>query len=155
MYGFSLPICIFFLTIVPFRRYLWLELASRAKHAPFPQNGLVLLLKKRARNETLWNLGINPTWTPAPATLPLTVSSLKLDHPMSRHNSYGKSSKTGKKRNVLKRFERVDVLRKLGKWVDGQNKQVTGLPKTPSAWRSTFIIAKRPSPSPHLLYEKW
>ncbi|MBM3184633.1 MAG: small basic protein [Chlamydiae bacterium] len=52
---------------------------------------------------------------------------------MSRHTSYGKSSKSGKKRNVLKRFERVDVLRKLGRWVDGQNKKVTGLPKTPSA----------------------
>ena len=40
---------------------------------------------------------------------------------MSRHASYGKSSKTAKKRNVLKRFERVDVLRRLGKWKDGEN----------------------------------
>lgn len=48
---------------------------------------------------------------------------------MSRHSSYGKSSKTAKKRNVLKRFERVEVLKKLGKW----NKKVLGLPKTPSA----------------------
>ncbi|MBI5273350.1 MAG: small basic protein [Chlamydiia bacterium] len=52
---------------------------------------------------------------------------------MSRHTSYGKSTKSGKKRNVLKRFERVDVLRKIGKWVDGRNTKVTGLPKTPSA----------------------
>jgi len=52
---------------------------------------------------------------------------------MTRHGSYGKSSKGAKKRNVLKRFERVDVLRKMGKWVDGQNTRVTGLPKTPSA----------------------
>ena len=51
---------------------------------------------------------------------------------MTRHNSYGKSNKGGKKRNVLKRFERVDVLRKLGKWDDAKNKKVTGLPKTPS-----------------------
>ena len=51
---------------------------------------------------------------------------------MTRHASYGKSNKGGKKRNVLKRFERIDVLRKLGKWVDGKNKRVTGLPKTPS-----------------------
>lgn len=50
---------------------------------------------------------------------------------MTRHTSYGKSTKKGKKRNVMKRFERLDVLRKLGKWVDGQNKKVTGLPKTP------------------------
>jgi small basic protein (TIGR04137 family) len=50
---------------------------------------------------------------------------------MSRHRSYGKSSKGAKKRNVLKRFERVDVLKELGKWKDGENKKVTGLPKTP------------------------
>ena len=36
-----------------------------------------------------------------------------------------------KKRNVLKRFERVDVLRKIGRWKDGENTKVTGLPKTP------------------------
>jgi small basic protein (TIGR04137 family) len=50
---------------------------------------------------------------------------------MSRHRSYGKSGKSGKKRNVLKRFERIDVLRKLGKWKDGEDKKVTSLPKTP------------------------
>ncbi|MFT4552712.1 MAG: small basic protein (TIGR04137 family) [Chlamydiales bacterium] len=52
---------------------------------------------------------------------------------MSRHPSYGKSGNTGKKRNVLKRFERVDALRKLGRWKDGEDKKVTGLPKTPVA----------------------
>ena len=50
---------------------------------------------------------------------------------MSRHPSFGKSSKGGKKRNVLKRFERVDVLKRIGKWKDGENTKVTGLPKTP------------------------
>lgn len=50
---------------------------------------------------------------------------------MTRHRSYGKSSKSAKKRNVLKRFERVDILRRLGKWKDGENIRVTGLPKTP------------------------
>ncbi len=50
---------------------------------------------------------------------------------MSRHNSYGKSIKGGKKRNVLKRFERVEVLKKLGRWNEN-NKRVTGLPKTPT-----------------------
>ncbi len=49
---------------------------------------------------------------------------------MSRHPSYGKSSKAGKKRNVLKRFERIDVLRKLGRW-SPESKRVTNLPKTP------------------------
>lgn len=50
---------------------------------------------------------------------------------MTRHSSYGKTSKSAKKKNVLKRYERIDVLRKLGRWVDGKDKKVTGLPKTP------------------------
>lgn len=51
---------------------------------------------------------------------------------MSRHPSYGKAAKGAKKRNVLKRFERIAVLREVGRWVDGVNKKVTGLPKTPA-----------------------
>lgn len=50
---------------------------------------------------------------------------------MSRHPSFGKSTKGAKKRNVLKRFERVNVLQKLGRWNASENKRVTGLPKTP------------------------
>lgn len=50
---------------------------------------------------------------------------------MSRHPSFGKSSGTVAKRNVLKRFERVDVLKKLGRWDEKGKKRVTGLPKTP------------------------
>ncbi len=49
---------------------------------------------------------------------------------MSRHPSFGKANKGAKKRNVLKRFERVDVLKKLGRWDENEVK-VTGLPKTP------------------------
>jgi small basic protein (TIGR04137 family) len=49
---------------------------------------------------------------------------------MSRHPSFGKANKTTKKRNVLKRFERVDVLKKLGRWKETDTR-VTGLPKTP------------------------
>ena len=52
---------------------------------------------------------------------------------MSRHPSYGKPGRAAKKRNVLKRFERIDVLRKLRRWKDGENKKVTNLPKTPSS----------------------
>lgn len=51
---------------------------------------------------------------------------------MSRHASYGKSNKGATKRNVLKRFERVDVLKKLGRWNE-KAERVTGLPKTPVA----------------------
>lgn len=50
---------------------------------------------------------------------------------MSRHSSFGKSSKGAKKRNVLKRFERIDVLKKLGRWDSSKQTRVTGLPKTP------------------------
>lgn len=49
---------------------------------------------------------------------------------MSRHASYGRSSKSAKKRNVLKRFERVELMRERGRWKDGENTKVTGLPKT-------------------------
>ena len=51
---------------------------------------------------------------------------------MSRHPSYGKAIKGTQKRNVLKRFERIDVLKKLDLWKEGENKSVMGLPKTPS-----------------------
>jgi small basic protein (TIGR04137 family) len=50
---------------------------------------------------------------------------------MTRHSSYGKSGKVSKKRNVMKRFERIAVLKQLGRWEDGVNTKVTGLPKTP------------------------
>lgn len=50
---------------------------------------------------------------------------------MSRHPSYGKANKGTKKRNVLKRFERVAVLKKLQRW-NAESGKVTGLPKTPA-----------------------
>jgi small basic protein (TIGR04137 family) len=49
---------------------------------------------------------------------------------MSRHPSFGKA-KTASKRNVLKRFERLDVLKKLGRWQETDTARITGLPKTP------------------------
>ena len=51
---------------------------------------------------------------------------------MSRHPSYGRSNKGGKKRSVLKRFERIDILRNMGRWQEGKGAKVTGLPKTPT-----------------------
>jgi len=56
---------------------------------------------------------------------------MRLMTDMSRHPSFGKSNKGTKKRNVLKRYERIDILKKLGRWKEGSN-QVTGLPKTPN-----------------------
>jgi small basic protein (TIGR04137 family) len=47
---------------------------------------------------------------------------------MSRHPSFGRSGKLKTKKNVLKRYERIDVLKKKGKWKDGDSP--FGLPKT-------------------------
>ncbi len=46
---------------------------------------------------------------------------------MSRHPSFGRGG-IAKKRNVLKRLERIDVLKKQKKYEDGDS--VYGLPKT-------------------------
>lgn len=47
---------------------------------------------------------------------------------MSQHRSLKGSGKIIPKRNVLKRFERVNLLRKRGQWDDGD--RGLGLPKT-------------------------
>ncbi len=47
---------------------------------------------------------------------------------MSQHSSLKSASKIAVKRNVLKRFERVELLKKRGKW-DKHNRGL-GLPKT-------------------------
>jgi small basic protein (TIGR04137 family) len=48
---------------------------------------------------------------------------------MSQHPSFKKgTSGARKKRNVLKRFERVDLLKSRGQWSDGN--RVVGLRKT-------------------------
>ena len=53
---------------------------------------------------------------------------------MSQHKSFKKGlSSLLKKRNVLKRFERVELLRELGLFKDGEGSRVTGLPKTKPA----------------------
>lgn len=47
---------------------------------------------------------------------------------MSLHSSLKTNEKIAVQRSVLKRYERVDVLKKQGKFKDGQ--KVWGLPKT-------------------------
>ncbi len=47
---------------------------------------------------------------------------------MSLHSSLRASSSLGAKRNVLKRFERVALLKKRTQWKDGD--RITGLRKT-------------------------
>ena len=47
---------------------------------------------------------------------------------MSQHQSLKSANKITTRRNVLKRFERVEALKKQGRWKDGY--RVFGLPKT-------------------------
>jgi small basic protein (TIGR04137 family) len=57
------------------------------------------------------------------------LSLLTRSYIMSQHNSFKAAGGGGKKnRTVLKRFERVDLLRKRGQWEDGN--RVIGLRKT-------------------------
>ena len=46
---------------------------------------------------------------------------------MSKHNSLKSSATVGGKRSVLKRFERVKLMKKRGLWKDGRS--AIGLPK--------------------------
>ena len=50
---------------------------------------------------------------------------------MSLHSSLKSATKITAKRNVLKRFERIDALKKQGKWKAGD--RAYGLPKTKSS----------------------
>ena len=47
---------------------------------------------------------------------------------MSQHSSLKSAHQIKTRRNVLKRFERIDLLRKRGKWKAGE--RGLGLPKT-------------------------
>lgn len=47
---------------------------------------------------------------------------------MSQHTSLKSANKIIAKRNVMKRFERINVMRARGKWKDGD--RALGLPKT-------------------------
>ena len=47
---------------------------------------------------------------------------------MSQHSSLKSANKIQARRNVLKRFERVELLKKQGRWKEGQ--RMFGLPKT-------------------------
>lgn len=47
---------------------------------------------------------------------------------MSQHSSLKSGSRLTAKRNVLKRYERIDLLRERGQWKEGD--RGLGLPKT-------------------------
>jgi small basic protein (TIGR04137 family) len=65
---------------------------------------------------------------------------------MSQHRSLKGASTIAAKRNVLKRFERVELLKKRKQWKDGQ--KVIGLPKTkPDVYHSGILIGAKRSRS--------
>jgi small basic protein (TIGR04137 family) len=62
-------------------------------------------------------------------TRPLSATAtIGLTFPMSQHKSLQSAKGVAKKRNVLKRFERVELLKKHGLWKEGS--RVMGLRKT-------------------------
>jgi len=73
-------------------------------------------------------------WKFAVSVSPVTKAAPRLGRQnpifyiMSQHRSLRAASTTGAKRNVMKRFERVAVLKKRGQWKTGD--RVTGLRKT-------------------------
>jgi len=56
------------------------------------------------------------------------IRLVKQEKEMSQHPSLKSASRITEKRNVLKRFERIDILRAQGKWKEGD--RALGLPKT-------------------------
>lgn len=60
--------------------------------------------------------------------LPKQFNLFKKKKTMSKHSSLKATGTVGGKRSVLKRFERVKLLKERGQWKDGQNP--IGLPKT-------------------------
>ena len=50
------------------------------------------------------------------------------EKPMSMHRSLKSASKVATRRNVLKRFERIEIMKAAGKWKEGDRGR--GLPKT-------------------------
>lgn len=71
----------------------------------------------------------NPFENPAdPATMRAPFRIITPRHFMSQHRSLKGTSTITAKRNVLKRFERVELLKKRGQWKD--TSKVLGLPKT-------------------------
>lgn len=66
--------------------------------------------------------------TLAPLTLNEFPAPLIIDNIMSQHKSLQGPRGLVVKRNVLKRFERVELLKKRGQWKEGD--RVVGLKKT-------------------------
>ena len=76
------------------------------------------------------NSRIHPLLTARQTTFifDLSLAELWRDFIMSMHRSLKGSTKIHARRNVMKRYERIDILRKNGRWKEGD--KVIGLPKT-------------------------
>ena len=66
-------------------------------------------------------------YTTRPPRIGAVVFNL-INRLMSQHRSLRAASTLGGKRNVLKRYERLEILRKAGEWKEGA--RITGLRKT-------------------------
>lgn len=64
----------------------------------------------------------------APKGERVKINLLREDFTMSQHRSLRAAATLGGKRNVLKRFERLELLKKRGQYKDGD--RITGLRKT-------------------------
>lgn len=64
----------------------------------------------------------------ASAGVNLRPPRIQILHTMSKHNSLKQNATVGGKRSVLKRFERVKLLKERGEWKAGRSP--VGLPKT-------------------------
>lgn len=74
-------------------------------------------------------IGIRPPTCYIPHPLePRAANLLTKKNFMAQHRSLRAAAKLGGKRNVLKRFERVEILKQRGQWKDGD--RITGLRKT-------------------------
>ena len=71
---------------------------------------------------------IGSGWDRLAGLLVLTINQSLLNKFMSQHRSLRAAATLGGKRNVLKRFERTELLKKRGQWKDGD--RITGLRKT-------------------------
>src|SRR5213083_908519 len=99
-----------FITRSPHRAHTWCS-AINSRTSSF----VCWAVLKNDRLRLLWRLAS-------------TSTLYRFNEFMSQHRSLKGTSTIAAKRNVLKRFERVELLKKRGQWKDDQ--KVTGLPKT-------------------------
>jgi small basic protein (TIGR04137 family) len=66
--------------------------------------------------------------SPAVVQVPSLAREVQGNNFMAQHRSLKGASALGAKRNVLKRFERVEILKRRGQWKEGD--RVVGLRKT-------------------------